>query len=74
MQSKDHDGKFKHLYRENYFEDTPKDPYAKMLNLSETDIENFSPKKKKKRKTTKGDSSGSSLDSFLEGNDENSNN
>ena len=74
MQSKDHDGKFKHLYRENYFEDTPKDPYAKMLNLSETDIENFSPKKKKKRKTTKGDSRGSSLDSFLEGNDENSNN
>ena len=49
----DYDGTHKNWYKENYFADSEKevkDPYAKILNLSETDIEKFTPKKKKKSK------------------------
>jgi|TARA_R110001583_G_scaffold59311_3_gene176515 hypothetical protein len=56
LELKDVDGTHKKWYKENYFADAEKevkDPYAKILNLTETDIENFTPKKKKTKKKTK---------------------
>tara|TARA_R100000664_G_C2749994_1_gene137331 strand:+ start:678 stop:1280 length:603 start_codon:yes stop_codon:yes gene_type:complete len=44
--------------------DSSKNPYANMFRLSETDIENFTPKKKKKKRKKK--ESKSSLDSVLD--------
>ena len=56
MELTDIDGTHRKWYKENYFADSEKevkDPYAKILNLTETDIENFTPKKKKKKETKK---------------------
>jgi hypothetical protein len=65
----DYDGTSKNWYRENYFADSEKevkDPYAKMLNLTESDIEKFTPeKKKKKKKTKKKKTTKSSLDGMF---------
>lgn len=77
MELTDIDGTHKNWYKENYFEssDEVKDPYAKLLNLSETDIENFTPKKKntKKKKTRKSKkAAGNTLDFALENDNENS--
>ena len=75
MELTDVDGTHKSWYKENYFDtsDDVKDPFAKIMNLSETDIENFTPKKKttKKRKPKKK-SGGNTLDFIMEDNDENS--
>lgn len=57
---------FKYQLQQRY--DSSKNPYANMFKLSETDIENFTPKKKKK-KIKKKDTA--SLDSVLD-NEENS--
>ena len=46
--------------------DSSKNPLANMFRLSETDIENFTPKAKKKRKTKKKNNKTSSLDSVMD--------
>ena len=72
MELNDYDGTYKNWYRQNYFDpsDDVKNPYAKLLNLSETDIENFTPhKEKKKRKTKKKKEVDNSLDFALEDDD-----
>ena len=66
----DFDGTHKNWYKENYFADSEKevkDPFAKMMNLSETDIEKFTPSKKKtKKKAKKKKKTTSSLENMLE--------
>ena len=70
----DVDGTHSKWYKENYFADSDKevkDPYAKILNLTETDIENFTPKSKKK-KTTKKKKKTNGLNFIEDDNSENS--
>tara|TARA_R110001583_G_scaffold28240_2_gene100465 strand:+ start:1510 stop:2139 length:630 start_codon:yes stop_codon:yes gene_type:complete len=68
MELSDYDGTHKNWYKENYFADSEKevkDPFAKIMNLSETDIEKFTPAAKKKtRKKKKFE--GNTLDIILE--------
>ena len=71
LELSDYDGTNKAWYKENYFADSDKevkDPYAKMLNLSETDIEKFTPTKKKKKQTKKKKKTTTSLENMLEDN------
>ena len=75
MELTDIDGTHKNWYKENYFDTSEdvKDPYAKMLNLSETDIENFTPKKKKtKKRKSKKKTAGNTLDFLMEDKNEDS--
>ena len=68
----DFDGTHKNWYKENYFADSEKevkDPFAKMMNLSETDIEKFTPVKKKKKKAKKKKKTTTNLENMLEDNE-----
>ena len=68
----DFDGTDKNWYKENYFADSEKevkDPFAKMMNLSETDIEKFTPVKKKKKKAKKKKKTTTNLENMLEDNE-----
>lgn len=71
MELTDIDGSHKKWYKENYFssEEEVKDPYAKILNLSETDIENFTPKKKTKKKKKKNNKKQTTSLNFIEDDD-----
>ena len=68
----DFDGTHKNWYKENYFADSEKevkDPFAKIMNLSETDIEKFTPVKKKKKKAKKKKKNNTNLENMLEDNE-----
>ena len=68
----DFDGTHKNWYKENYFADSEKevkDPFAKIMNLSETDIEKFTPVKKKKKKAKKKKKTTTNLENMLEDNE-----
>ena len=68
----DFDGTHKNWYKENYFADSEKevkDPFAKIMNLSETDIEKFTPVKKKKKKAKKKKKNTTNLENMLEDNE-----
>ena len=47
------DGSLSSWFKENYFDKSTKKAMTDHFNLNDTDIENFTPKKRKKRKTKK---------------------